>query len=145
MKKLHFAIRIDAPRERVWETMLSKSTYEVWTTPFCEGSTYEGSWGEGDRIRFLAPGGEGMVSVIAESRPNEFVSIRHVGVLKAGVEDTESDAVTLWAGAVENYAFVLVNGRTEVRVEQDMLDEHAKYMTDKWPAALAKLKELCEA
>lgn len=145
MKKLHFSIRIDAPRDRVWDAMLTKSSYEIWTTPFCEGSTFEGSWAEGGRMHFLAPGGDGMVSVIAVNRPHEYLSIRHIGVLKSGVEITESDEVKAWEGAHENYEFRSVGGRTEVHIEQDMLEEYEQFMSEAWSAALAKLKGLCEA
>jgi ADP-ribosylglycohydrolase len=39
------------------------------TCPFMEGSYFEESWNAGERIRFLAPDGTGMTSVIAENRP----------------------------------------------------------------------------
>jgi uncharacterized protein YndB with AHSA1/START domain len=73
MKTLTFEVTINAPRVLVWSTMLSPEGYKAWTTAFCEGSYYEGSWQAGERIRFLSPGGDGMSSVIAESKPEEFV------------------------------------------------------------------------
>jgi hypothetical protein len=53
MPTQHFDILIQAPRERVWITMLQSPTYEQWTSAFCEGSRFEGSWKQGDAIRFL--------------------------------------------------------------------------------------------
>lgn len=44
-------------------------------------------------MRFLVPSGEGMVSDVAEHRPQHFLSLRHVGFVKDGVEDTESEMV----------------------------------------------------
>ena len=62
MKTQHFDILIHAPPKQVWATMLQSPTYERWTTAFCEGSRFEGSWDEGQTIRFLNPQGLGMVA-----------------------------------------------------------------------------------
>jgi uncharacterized protein YndB with AHSA1/START domain len=144
MKTLRFAITIHAPREAVWAAMLGPEGFRTWTAEFCEGSYYEGSWNTGDRIRFLAPNGEGMTSVIAESRPPEFVSIRHLGIVKGGFEDTTSEAAAAWAPAFENYAFAEADGSTEVSVEVDVPPDYVGFMTETWPRALARLKALSE-
>ncbi len=145
MKKVRHSITIRAPREAVWAAMLGPETYRVWTTPFGEGSYYEGSWNTGDRIRFLGPGGEGgMTSVIAESRPPEFVSIKHLGIVKDGVEDTTSPAATAWAPSYETYTFVESGSATEVTAEMETPPDFEAFMDDAWPKALAKLKEICE-
>ena len=81
--------------------MLEQDGYRAWTSAFCEGSYYLGSWDEGARIEFLAPSGCGIVAVIAENQPTEFVSIRHLGVIENVVEDTTSDTVRAWAPAYE--------------------------------------------
>lgn len=68
-----------------------------WTAAFCPDSYYEGGWNKGDKIRFIGEGenGEkgGMISEIAESRIHSFISIRHLGYFKNGVEDTTSEEV----------------------------------------------------
>lgn len=146
MKKLQFGILIQAPRRAVWETMLGPETYKKWTAPFMEGSYYEGSWEQGERIRFLGPGGSGgMTAVIAENRPHEYLSIKHLGVVKDGVDDTESDEVKSWAPAFENYHLADEAGGTRLRVELDITDEFEQYMNDTWPLALSALKSLCES
>ena len=119
MKTLHFDILINAPREHVWRTMLHSPTYEQWTATFCEGSRYEGSWDQGQTIRFLGPSNQGMVAEIAAHRPAEFVSIRHLGMIENGQEDTTSDAVRAWAPCYENYTFSDERGGTRVRVWPD--------------------------
>lgn len=102
MKTLHFTTLIHASREAVWNVMFAPETYKIWTAEFSEGSYFEGSWAKGERIRFLSPDGCGMTSVIAENRPHEFLSIRHLGIIKDGVEDTESEEARSWAPAYEN-------------------------------------------
>jgi len=130
MKKLQFTTTIDARRETVWQLMLAPDTFKLWTSEFAEGSYFEGSWNEGDRIRFLTPGGEGMTSVIAESRPHEFVSIKHLGFIKDGVEDTESEAVRSWAPAFENYTLSDAGGgATRLDVDMDVTPDFEDFMS----------------
>jgi len=144
-QKMQFSTVIRAPRRQVWEWMLAPDTYREWTAPFMEGSSYEGSWEKGQRIRFLTPGGkEGMVAEIAENRPGEFVSIKHLGAIKDGVEDFDSAEVKAWAPAFENYRFVDKDGGTEVQVEMDAMPAYEDFLRDAWPKALAKLKAVCE-
>lgn len=143
-KTLKFPIWIRAPREKVWAVMLEPRTYEQWTSAFCEGSRYEGGWEAGQKIRFLTPSGEGMVSEIAQSRRPEFVSIRHLGEIKDGVEDTTSDKVRAWAPSYENYTFTEEEGGTRVQVDVDILPDYEQFMRDTFPKALARLKALCE-
>src|SRR5688572_26021299 len=110
MEKLRQTIFINAPRERVWDVMLSDETYRQWTSAFNPGSYYKGDWKEGSKILFLGPnpdgsGEGGMVSRIKENRPHEFISIEHLGIVQNGVEDTESEEAKKWAPAYENYTF----------------------------------------
>ena len=124
MKTLTFEIAINAPRAVVWTNMLGAETYKVWTSPFCEGTYFVGSWDKGARIHFLAPSGDGMVAVIAENTPHEYVSIRHIGMIENGVEDTTSGC--------------------RVIVTLDAAAQYEQFMRDTYPKALARLKELCE-
>ncbi len=149
MQKLHYSILIDAPKDKVWHTMLDDKPYREWTKAFSEGSYYKGNWEKGSKILFLGPDpttGEeaGMVSRIAENKLYEFISIEHLGIVQNGVEDTTSEAARQWAPAFENYTFKDKDGATEVLVDIDVEDEHAQMFNDLWPAALRKLKELAE-
>lgn len=144
MKIMHFSINISAPKEKVWRAMLEQEGYKAWTSEFGAGSYYEGSWDKGQRIRFLGPGNGGMISMIAENKPYEFVSIKHLGFIKDGVEDTDSAEVKAWAPSFENYSFSEKNGVTEVRVDVDELPEMEEFMATTWPKALEQLKRICE-
>jgi hypothetical protein len=151
MKKLHYTVKINAPAQHVYTTMLgleSRATYEQWTALFNPTSTFEGSWEKGEKIRFIGTDekGEkgGMVSAIAENLPNKFVSIKHIGLFAAGKEITEGPEVEKWAGGLENYAFEEAAGQTTVTVSLDTTEDFADYMNQTYPAALEKLKEICE-
>lgn len=147
VKRLQFSETIAAPPAQVYQCMLAPDTYRDWTSSFMEGSYYEGSWEQGQRIRFLGPGGEdGMVAEIAENRPAEFVSIRHLGYIAGGVEDTESEAVRAWAPAYENYTFrATPDVGTQLIVDQDVTAEYEQMLSEGWRKGLARLKALCEA
>ena len=145
MKTLHYKTKINAPKEKVWDAMLEPETYKIWTEPFGEGSYYEGSWDKGSRIKFLSPGGDGMFSEIADNRKYEFVSIKHLGIFKNGVEDTDSAEAKEWTSVFENYTFTGKNGNIEVKVEMTNVPDNYQEMFDKmWPNALDKLKQICE-
>ena len=146
MNALRFTSLIAADRKKVWDVMLADDTYRKWTAEFQEGSYFEGSWEKGARIRFLGPGGGGgMTAVIAENRPYEYVSIKHLGIVKDGVDDTESAEAKAWAPAFENYTFTQSGNATSLTIDVEVPAEFQAYMSEAWPKALAKLKELCEA
>lgn len=145
MTQLHFSILIQAPKEKVWHTLLDDQPYRLWTSVFADGSYYEGSWEEGESIHFLTPDGCGMASEIAENRYAERVSIRHLGIITHGQVDTQSEEVKAWAPAYETYYLSEKGPDTQVKVTMDSVAEYEAYFQETWPKALAKLKELCEA
>jgi len=145
VKRIQFTATINAPAAVVWRHITSLESYKHWTSAFAEGSHFEGSWEQGSRIRFLSPSGDGMLSEIAESRRHEFMSIRHLGFIANGIEDTTSEAVRAWAPAYENYTLSAVPGGTRMVVDQDVAGEWEEHMNQAWPKALKLLKELSES
>ena len=145
MEKINFSTSINAPREKVWKVLWNDDSYREWTNAFTEGSYAKtDNWKEGSKVLFLSPAGEGMVSTVAKNKPNEFMSFKHLGVVKNGVEDTESESVKGWEGAMENYRLTDENGKTKLEVDMDSTDEFKDYFEKTWPVALEKVKELAE-
>lgn len=148
MEKLHTSIVINVPREKAWNTMLDDASYREWTKLFHPGSYYKGVLAQGEKILFLGPTEEGkeggMVSRVAEIRPHEFISFEHLGIVKDGVEDTESEEAKKWSPAFENYTFKEVEGGTEVIVDMDIESEYKAQFEEMWSGALKALKELAE-
>jgi hypothetical protein len=145
MKKHEFKTTINAPREKVWKSLWEDKTYREWTSAFSEGSRAETDWKKGSKVLFLGEKeGTGMVATIADNKPNEYMSIKHLGYYKDGVEDTTSDEVKKWQGAMENYTLKSVDGKTEVIVDMDIAEEYEDMFKDMWPKALKKLKEIAE-
>ncbi len=155
MQKLHFKIQIQAPREKVWKTMLEDATYREWAKEFNAGSRYEGSWDEGSEIKFVGSDEDGheyggMYAKIKENRLHEYISIEYLGLIGLdGTIDTTSDEVKKWTPAFENYAFNEIvsgefSGGTELSVDVDTNDEYKEMFEKMWPKALLALKELSE-
>lgn len=143
MNKQQYTIDINAPREKVWAILWQDDAYRKWTAAFAEGSHAISDWNEGSKVLFLGEGGAGgMVSRIAKMVPNEFMSFEHLGEVRDGIEDTESDRVKQWAGAHENYTLTEENGVTRLVVEIDLSDEFAEMFKEMWPKALANIKAL---
>ncbi len=144
MRKVIFKISINAPREKVWKVLWNDVTYREWTAPFAEGSHAVTDWKEGSKVLFLDPDNNGMVSKIKTNIPNKFMSIEHLGLVKGGVEDTKSEEVHQWAGAMENYTLQGENSTTELGIEVDITDEYMDMFKKIWPKALQKVKKLSE-
>lgn len=144
-KWIHFTADIAAPVATVYDTTIGLESYKQWTSAFSEGSYYEGSWDTGQPIRFLGPEGGGMVAEIAENRRNAFISIRHLGFIANGVDDTTSEAVRAWVPAYENYTYEATPQGTRLTIDQEVTAEFEAYMADAWPKALAKLKAIAQA
>ena len=61
-----------------------------------------------------------MVSEIVENIPNQFVSIRHRGILDGDQEITTGEAAELWASGVENYTFEAIGTTSIVTIDVDI-------------------------
>jgi hypothetical protein len=87
-----------------------------------------------------------MVSTVAENRPNEYMSFKHLGEVKDGIEDTSSEQAKQWSGAVENYTLIENNTGTDLKVEMEgnISDDFKEYFLKAWPEALEKVKKLAE-
>lgn len=149
MERMQFKTSINAGVKKVYDTMLGQDTFKQWTAAFNPTSDFEGSWKKGSKIAFtgISKTGkrEGMLGVIEENIPEQFVSIKYSGLIDGDREITEGPDVADWAGSHENYTFEENNGLTELTVDIDINDEMREYFKSTYPKALALLKNLCEA
>jgi hypothetical protein len=149
MEKMQFKTDIQADVDKVYQMMLEEEGYKQWTSAFDPTSYYEGSWNKGDKIYFIFTSKEGkkggMVGVIKEHIPKEFVSVEFIGMLDGEQEVTEGPQVNDWIGSHENYTYSGSNGQSTVTVDVDVHEQMIDYFKTTYPKALAKLKEICEA
>jgi uncharacterized protein YndB with AHSA1/START domain len=145
MQKIIFSTTVHAPKEKIWNCLWDIHHYQTWTSVFAEGSTVQtDNWKEGSKIIFGDGKGSGMVSTIAANRPNEFMSFRHLGILKDGVEITSDENTSSWNGAMENYTLTGDKDSSTLTVEMDTVDEYKDYFMKTWPKAMQKIKGLAE-
>jgi hypothetical protein len=85
-----------------------------------------------------------MFSEIAESRKPSFISIRHLGIILGGKEDTTSEAAKKWVPAFENYVLTQQGDSTKFEVDADADDEYYDMFKEIWPNALEKLRQVAE-
>lgn len=144
MKDLSYTITINAPREKVWDTMLDDATYREWTTAFMPGSNFEGDWSAGSTMRFLSKDAEsgktsGMIAQVKENRPHEFISLEYSAIMNEDVEQP------LPGNGFENYTFTDAGDGTEVSIDMlNVPDEYVSMFDESWPKALESLKALAE-
>ena len=139
MTTINLSIKINAPKERVWDTLWSDAGYRKWTSVFSEGSYAESDWKEGSKIRFLTPSGDGMYGIIQKNVPFEQMVFEHLGEIKNGVEESKE-----WGGATEGYLLSERDGFTELNVSMAATEEFKEYFSNTFPKALEVVKQLSE-
>jgi uncharacterized protein YndB with AHSA1/START domain len=150
MPKLHQSITINANKQKVWYTITNKQKYELWTTVFNPGSTFEGQWEQGQKMKFLGPDekgnvNSGLVSQIWELKIFEYISIKHLGLVKDGVEDFDSEEAKKWTPAFENYTLVEKDTETtEFVVDMDVVEDYFGEMEKMWQKGIVELKKIAE-
>ncbi len=145
MKDLSFEIDIVAPVARVWDCMLDPLAYRDWTTAFCEGSYFEGSWAQGSRMRFLDPDRNGMDAVVEENRLHQRLALKLVGDLTEGRPTPGSTIASHPAQEIYEFS-ATAGGGTHLAVQLRGWDDgFADLMAGLWPKALQRLKALSES
>ncbi len=145
MQNLHFSIFINASAEKVWNTLWEDATYRQWTSVFSPGSHAISDWNEGSKILFLNPDRNGMSSIIAKSKPFEFMSFRHVANVKNGEEQPPDEAAKKWSGSTENYTLKENGKMTTLTVDIDAIEEFLDFFNTAFPKALTEVKKLSES
>lgn len=143
MITLKYEIDIAAPRETIWKNLWDDEMYNKWTTPFSPTSRVKAEWIEGGEVLFHDGTECGMVSVIERLDAPSVMIFRHKGMIENGVtswfgEDTE------WKEALESYRLEETATGTRLFVEVETADNFVKFMDEKFPQALAIVKELSE-
>ncbi|EMH1637540.1 SRPBCC domain-containing protein, partial [Acinetobacter baumannii] len=93
---------------------------------------------------FLDGEGNGMVSTIEEMKKPEVLIFKHLGMIKDGKEDLESEEVKSWSGSLEKY-FLSQNGdTTTVKVELATLPEYIGMLKSGFVQGFEAVKQMAE-
>ena len=145
MKHLQFETTVNASAATAWKLMLDRESYVEWTKEAWPGSTYQGRFGKGEKVRFVGTEGGGTLARIDEYQENKGLLATHIAVINAdGSEDSESDVAKGWIGTLERYTFTEKDGETTIRVDIDTTPDWASMFEQDWPKALESLKRLVE-
>ncbi len=147
MEKLEFTKEIKAPAQKVWDTLWNEDTYSQWTETFNPngtGSAITSDWQVGGRTVFSDKEGNGMISTIKSMNEPSDIVFRHLGEIIKGVEDTTSEKVQNWAGALEEYHLSENDGITTLTVSVETLKDWEKMMNDGFTKGLEIVKEIAE-
>lgn len=139
MEKIEFKTSINATAEKVWNVLFGVKTYPQWTAVFAEGSQVETNWQKGSKALFHDGTGNGMVALIRENIPNQYMSVKHIGEIKDGKEELHN-----WGESLENYTLDEKDGKTELLIDMDITEKWLDYFQKVWPKALDKVKEIAE-
>jgi uncharacterized protein YndB with AHSA1/START domain len=146
MKTLLFTIYINATPNKVWASLWQPENYTEWTSHFTKGSYYKtDSFSEGSRIQLLTPAGDGMFSILDKVDPPRFLAFRHLGMVMNFEEQPMDETTEAWTNAIESYLLEPVDEGVNLIVSVDTAEEYEPYMNEKFPVALAALKQIAEA
>lgn len=138
LKKMKFDIRINASREKVWNTLWNDKNYREWTSVFTPESHALSDWKEGSKILFLDGKGNGMCAIIEKKIGFAEMVFKHYAEMKDGKEHP------LETAGYESYFLIEKNNGTELRVELEAPEDYESYFNDIFPKALEKVKAIAE-
>ncbi|PKF75625.1 SRPBCC family protein [Chryseobacterium sp. PMSZPI] len=144
METLSYETVIDAPVQKVWDILWSPETYSEWTKYFSAGSIMKSDWKIGGKTYFLNDKGEGMVSTIDSLEEPYQVVFKHLGVVKDGIEDTQSKEVMEWNGSFEKYFLIDFDGKTKLHTEVQVDNQWKDHMDTGFTKGLIVVKSLAE-
>lgn len=72
------------------------------------------------------------------------MTFKHIGEIKDGKEQPLDEKTSAWSGSLETYILKEKEGKTELTVEMDIVEDYADYFNKTFPQALQKVKELAE-
>jgi hypothetical protein len=144
METLSYETVINASQQKIWDILWSPETYGEWTKFFGAGSTMKSDWKVDGKTYFLDSKGNGMVSTIDSlDEPNQIV-FKHLGVIKDGVEDTQSMEIMQWNGAFEKYFLIDLQGKTKLHAEVQTEKNFQELMNTGFTKGLEIVKNLAE-
>jgi len=107
MKRIELRHCFNTTPQWLWEMIVDVDHYRYWTTAFSQGSTFIGDWSQGSRIRFVMDDEtgnfSGMISEVVVNDWPTIISVKHIGLVMNGIEDTESEQAKFWTPAYENF------------------------------------------
>ncbi len=142
MNEMQFQVEVNAPKEKVWDTLWQDKTFRQWASIIDPGTYMVGELKEGNEVQFIsAENGYGVTSLVEEVTVNEHLLLRH----HADTQDTgKQEREKEWTGGKESYALTEKDGVTTLVIAFDVPLELEEYFQENYPKALERVKVLAE-
>jgi uncharacterized protein YndB with AHSA1/START domain len=142
MKEVQFTIEIQAPKEKVWDTLWQDETFRQWAGIIDPGTYMVGELKEGNEVQYIsAENGYGVTSLVEKLVENEFLLLRH----QADTQDSgQRERAQEWTGGTESYSLSEKDGATTLTAAFDVPLEMEDYFNVHYPKALKQVKALAE-
>ena len=142
MQKMQFSIKMDASREKVWETIWGDKTLRDWGNIINEGLYMEGVMAERSEVQFISSvSGFGVTSVIEKLIPHEYIAFKQVAdTMDSGKQERDKE----WTGGTESYELIEKNNITNLTVKIDVPPGQEETFKVRFPKALERVKILAE-
>ncbi len=141
MQEMQFQVEINAPIEKVWDTLWQDETFRQWAGIIDPGTHLVGELKEGNEVQFISGNGYGVTSLVEKLSPGKFLLLRHrADTQEAGKREREKE----WTGGAESYALAEKDGATILTAAFDAPPEMEEYFKINYPKALEQVKTLAE-
>ena len=134
-------VPIKATPKAIWNALLDKDNYSLWTAPFTEGSYYEGKMEYGEIIKFYSPAHGYLKSEVVVCIPEYQISFNHLGFYsQQDVLEGED-----WKNNIETYTINQEGNTTTLNIYQEMTKKEYEFFDPMWTKALEIIKSIAES
>lgn len=140
MQKLEFSVQINAPAEKVWQSLFEEDDNGNWLAAMDEGTTFEGTWADGSIMKFFDPKKNGMYNLVEKNVLHQELKMKHMGWIVDG-ELSPQD----WEDSTISYILIPNKNGTLLKGEILALDEFVSFFESKYPPNFNRIKELAES
>ncbi len=117
---MRFTIEINAPKQRVWDTLWQDETFREWAGVIDPGTYLVGDLKEGNEVQFISASGYGVTSLVEKLVVGEFLLLRHLAdTQEEGKREREKE----WTGGEESYLLSEKDSTTTLTVAFDVPPE----------------------
>lgn len=142
MKEMQFSVKINTPKEKVWNTLWQDRTFRQWASIIDPETYMVGELKEGNEVQFIsAANGYGVISLVENLIEGEFLLLRHYADTQEGGKQERDNQ---WSGGKESYSLAEKDGTTTLTVAFDVPPELEEEFKVSYPKALEQVKMLAE-
>ena len=142
MNTMQFSIEINAPKQKVWDTLWQDKTFRDWAGIIDPGTYMVGDLKEGNEVQYMsAENGYGVTSLVDKLIPGEYLLLKHsADTQDSGARERDKQ----WTGGQESYNLSEDGRVTRLTVSLDVPTELEEYFSNTYPKAMQRIKELSE-